>query len=164
MSRVIAVLLAAAAVSSVAHAVPRYRLTDLGALPGSAYSAPRSISETGLIVGESGQGPGENTLVRFESGLPVVLTTLAGASTASSRGINNRGVAAVVVQGRPNGGEDDRAALATLGGATQLFGLRGYSAAGAFDVNDSGTAVGYSLASGSIGSFAEGGAPVGQRS
>ena len=126
-------------------------------------SAARTISENGLIAGESGFGAQANRLTRFETGTPVVTPTLSDAFTASTRGINNQGVAAAIVQGDPAAMTvvDDRAALVMTGGATQLFGATGFAAAGAFDISNGFTTVGFSLVSGSIGGLAEGGVPVG---
>lgn len=149
--------------ATAASAAPRYRFTDLGTLSGDQFSAARAISENGLIAGESGFGAQANRLARFESGTAVEIPRLPGAFTASTRGINNQGVAAAVVQGdiAVNPVADDRAALVTTGGATQLFGASGFAAAGAFDINNGGATVGYSLSSGSIGGLSEGGVPVG---
>lgn len=147
--------------ATAAQALPQYRYIDLGVLTGDESSAARAISDTGLIAGESSFGVQQNRVTRFDGGA-AALPTLSGAFTGSTRGINASGVTATVVQGDRSAAvlADDRAALATTSGVTQLFGAAGYAAAGAFDVANNGVAVGYSLVSGSIGLSAEGGLPV----
>lgn len=132
----VAAALAMTASSAVAG-TSRYILVDLGPVP-------RAISSQGLIAGEAGGGPGANTPVRLENGT-VALPTLPGADNTVVRSVSNRGISAVIVQ--TNGG-NDRAALISPAGATQLANLTGFGAAGAYDVNNGGVATGYVLLSG----------------
>lgn len=137
-------LFGAAIAATPAAAVQRFVLTDLGALPDSLSSVARAISQNGAIGGESGLGAGGNNGTRFDGG-PVLLPGLGGSTNTVIRGINNAGVAAATIQ---TTGGDDRAALLTTGGATQLGGLAGFAAAGALGINNNGVATGYALASG----------------
>jgi|GEM_PF-1639741 len=155
-------LTAALFAASAAAAVPHYRYTDLGVLAGDDSSTARAISQNGLIAGESGFGFQNNRVAQFFAGSPpVAFATLPSSITASTRGINSSGVAAIIVQGNdPDVVVDDRAALVSQSTATLLNPFAGYAAAGAFDVTDGGVAVGFSLDIGSIQGSAEGGVPV----
>ncbi len=144
-----------ATIATAASATPHYRLTPLPAVPGGAAVVARSISDNGRIGGEAG-GAGNNQLVRLD-GAAALQGMLAGAGTTSSRGVNNAGTLAAVVQAT---GANDRAALVTGASASELAPAAGYAAAGAFDVNNGGTAVGYSLVAGSVGGAVEGGTPL----
>ncbi len=150
-----AIALALITVTTSAKAATLYRLTDLGALPGSATSAARAISNSGAISGESGDGAIQNIGVRFDSGI-VALPAFAGVDNTIIRGINNSGVSAAIQQ---TSGGNDRAVLLTTSGAIQLGNLAGFASAGAFDVNNFGVATGYALLSGR-NNFAGGGFPV----
>lgn len=150
-----------ALLATAVSAAPHYRYTDLGILSGDESSVARAISDNGYIAGESGFGSQLNRVTRFDGG-PQALPTLTGAFTTSTRGINTSGIAASVVQGDPSllFPANDRAALVSTGGVTELFGAAGYAAAGAFDVTNAGVAVGFSLVSGTINGSSEGGLPV----
>jgi uncharacterized membrane protein len=130
------IALALITVATSADAVTLYRLTDLGALPGSATSAARAISNSGAISGESGDGAIQNIGVRFDGGI-IALPTFAGVDNTIIRGVNRL----------------------TTSGAIQLGSLAGFASAGAFDVNNFGVATGYALLSGR-NNFAGGGFPV----
>ena len=138
-----------------ANAATRYKLTDLGILPGSGSSVARTISNSGAIAGESGQGQGQNTGVRFDGGISA-LPSLPSTNNTVIRGINDAGVAAATLQ---TTGGNDRAALLTRTSATQLGLLSNFASAGAFDVNNAGVATGYLLRSGA-NSLVEVGFPV----
>ena len=127
-----------------ANAAQRYLLTDLGILPGQGYSVARAISQNGVIVGESGTSGLDGTGVGFNGGV-TILPGLPGGTNTIIRGVNNAGVAAATIQ---TAGSDDRAALLTTATATQLGGLPGFAAAGAFAINNNGVATGYVLESG----------------
>jgi|JI10StandDraft_1071094.scaffolds.fasta_scaffold01720_20 hypothetical protein len=141
-----AVALAAALLASAAPAlaVRQYKIIDLGLAPGTQSTVARAISGNGTIVGEAG-GQSANSGVRLDGGV-TPLPTLSGGTNFVTRGVNDSGVAAATVQGA---GLDDRAALATTGGITQLGSVAGFAAAGALDVNNGGVAVGYALVTGS---------------
>ena len=144
----------ALAVATTAMAAPHYRLIDLTPASTALPNAPRAISDSGKIIGETG-GAGVNHLVRLD-GTAAVLPTLAGGTNTVTRGINNAGIAAATVQ---TVGGDDRAALIGPGGAVQLGGIAGYAAAGALGINNHGVATGYVLSSGQVSGL-EGGFPV----
>jgi uncharacterized membrane protein len=150
-----AVALALITVATSAEAATLYRLTDLGALPGSTTSVARAISNSGAIAGESGDGSLQNIGVRFDGGI-TALPTFAGVDNTIIRGVNNSGVSAAVQQ---TTGANDRAVLLSPSGAVQLGNLAGFASAGAFDVNNFGVATGYALLSGS-NFAAQGGFPV----
>jgi uncharacterized membrane protein len=150
-----AVALALITVATNAEAATLYRLTDLGALPGSTTSVARAISNSGAIAGESGDGALQNTGVRFDGGI-TALPTFAGVNNTVIRGINNSGISAAIQQ---TTGGNDRAVLFTPSGVVQLGNLAGFASAGAFDVNNFGVATGYALLSGT-NNFAQGSFPV----
>src|SRR5260370_40427903 len=76
---------------SPAHAV-LYSVTDLGFLPGDAYSFAYAINNSGQIVGESDDSSGNaHAYVWSSAGGMVNLGVLPGGSSAIADGINDSG-------------------------------------------------------------------------
>lgn len=111
----------------------RYRVIDLGVLPGTSYSAARSINEVGQITGNSG------TRMFLWDGSMIDLGTF-GAITAMGLGINDLGQ----IVGSKTSTGSERAILWDNGVVTDLGNLTGCTNAKATAINNVGQAVGQS--------------------
>jgi len=135
-------LIATALAVSSASAQTRYRLIDLG-VPGDSDAA-RAISDNGKIAGIAGTADGGQSAVRLDGAaafLPQLPPDSPGPQFTDVHAINNAGMAAGFTG-------NDRAAVFTTGGATELFGSSGFTAAGALGINNAGRVTGYVLDTG----------------
>ena len=109
-----------------------YRVTDLGVLPGTQYSAPYAINNAGQVVGFSGS---RAFIWDAENGMRD-LGVLPGASWSIAYGINNKGQVV--------GSSGKRAFIWDAeNGMRDLGVLPGHPSSVARDINDQGHVVGY---------------------
>jgi probable HAF family extracellular repeat protein len=145
----------ALSVSEPASTETRYRITDLGDLPGgSDHSAASGISESGLVVGWSEAESGTRAFL-WHAGVMTDLGDLPGGVDESAAwGVND----AAQVVGRSVDDVQGRAFLWETGVMSSLGALPGGSGnSEAHDINGAGRAVGYS-----VGTPPEGGVSAGQ--
>ena len=141
----------ALSVSGPTGAETRYRITDLGGLPGHDLSVASGISESGLVVGWSRAETGTRAFL-WNSGAMTDLGDLPGGAHESRAWAVN---SAAQVAGQSL---DGRAFLWDAGSMTNLGSLpSGSDVSHAYDINAAGQVVGYS-----VGAAPESGVPAGQ--
>lgn len=135
-------------VSGATHAETRYRITDLGDLPGGEdFSVASGISESGLVVGWSAAETGTKGFL-WDGGVMIDLGELpggphvGGAFVSMAYAVND----AAQVVGVARDEETSRAFRWEAGAMTDLGDLPGGSSvANARDINSTGQVVGYSV-------------------
>jgi len=135
----IGILLAAVAIgaSTLTAAAPQYRLVDLGIPPGAVGSGAYAINDNGQVVGYGYDWDRGGALV-WQNGSMQSLPHLAGFGSTSALGINSAGIVV--------GASGFRAVQWSNGTVRDLTLLPGGQfLIGAYDINDSGLAVGTSL-------------------
>ena len=132
----------------LANAQNRYKITDLGTVPGTAYSWTwqQVINEQGVVAAYSNNILNPNAFATDVSflwydGRTLLLPGLPGAVDTIAFGLNNCGQ--VVGRSTP-AAESSRAVLWDSGVIHQLNELPGDDKSGALLINDAGRAVGYS--------------------
>jgi hypothetical protein len=127
----LAALLAASDAGAVA-----YKLVDLGVPGGFDTSNVRAVASNGLAVSEYDNSATAARAAGLFSTTPSLISGQGVPSAVSGRGVNASGIIA--------GSAGTSALLLGSGGITTLNPANGYQAAGAFGINNGGTAVGYS--------------------
>ncbi len=137
----VAVGFSIAAIAPAGQLAPQYNIIGLGALPGDTGSTAFGINDTGVVVGSSRDGGGNNTLAgfRWEAGTMSDLGVYAGHSAIRPWGVNNLGNAAGRASNGPGG---SNYGVFHGGSGWQLAGWVGGTRGNAFGINDQNQVVG----------------------
>ncbi|HEY1250618.1 MAG TPA: DUF3466 family protein [Thermoanaerobaculia bacterium] len=126
------------------HRVPRYTITDIGALPPGGWSTGYGVNQSGTVAGSGGVGAGYHA-VRFETGVLTDLGTWNGQESSIATAINNGGT--IVGSSLGDSFGQQHAVRWSGGSVLNLGSLPGTTASEAEDVNDAGQIVGSSIVS-----------------
>src|SRR5579863_173838 len=133
---VVAVLLASAAPLCVAQ---KYKITDLGDLPGGSFNQAQAINVSGQITGMAGDSDGNGVVILYSNGKMVDLGSLGGGK-AIGNGINK----SAQIAGYSTNAAGVYRAFVTVNGQLVDIGDLGGGSAAAAALNDSGQVVGSS--------------------
>ncbi|HVM94478.1 MAG TPA: hypothetical protein VMT67_16775 [Terriglobales bacterium] len=131
-------LLCCFVLSGVAFPTTKYKLTDLGTIPGMGYSVGRAINSSGQMTGSSGLIDTNTADVFINSGGQWEDLGTLGGPSGIGNGINSSGV----VAGYSENNQEQYRAFISSGGTLVDIGDLGGGSAVAYAINDNGDVVG----------------------